>query len=527
MSIFDPLGFLTIITASAKILLSEVWRNNIMWDQTIPEELVVYWQNWLDGLCLAVKQRVPRCLTLNCAIIDRCEVHIFCDSSEAAFASVAYLVVKEKGSIQKYVSFITAKARVAPQRGLSIPRLESQGCLMGSRIMQSLKQELSLMIDDWIMWSDSKTALGWIRSVKRKYSTFVSHRIGEILDVTTISQWRWIPGKLNVADDATRGLTKPIISKRWFEGPDFLKKEKEDWPIEQNPSIDTEVEAKLAVGIVKEKVNPYSCVQINRFSKWERLLRAVAYVVKFIVKIQTDCQEKKSNLSLRSKSSKLAVMKYSSLHEKLLQVSVPSDFMLNQAEIILIKLIQFDEYEEDLRRLHNGLLISKHSKIFNLNPYLDEEGVIRLSGRIDAAPAFVTGDMKRPILLASKHYITYLISDKVHRLFQHKSKESVINYIRERFWIPKVRVHINTMNRNCYVCKFLSAKSTVSKMAELPQQRLAPNQPAFTFTGLDFFGPIEVTNGRRREKRWVLYLRVSAHGQYTWNWHTRWTQARQ
>lgn len=156
-------------------------------------------------------------------------------------------------------------------------------------------------------------------------------------------------------------------------------------------------------------------------------------------------------------------------------------------------------------------MISKHSKIFNLNPYLDEEGVIRLSGRIDAAPAFVTGDMKRPILLASKHHITYLISDKVHRLFQHKSKESVINYIRERFWIPKVRVHINTMIRNCNVCKFLSAKSTVPKMAELPQQRLAPNQPAFTFTGLDFFGPIEVTIGRRREKRWgVIFTCLSS-----------------
>jgi transposase InsO family protein len=39
-------------------------------------------------------------------------------------------------------------------------------------------------------------------------------------------------------------------------------------------------------------------------------------------------------------------------------------------------------------------------------------------------------------------------------------------------------------------------------MATLPNARLGAYQRPFTFTGVDYFGPLEVTIGRRHEKRW-------------------------
>lgn len=105
----------------------------------------------------------------------------------------------------------TTKARIAPLKSFSIPRLELHGLLMGSRMKITLLQELSFTIDDVILWSDSRTALCWIRSVNRNYSAFVSHRVGEILDATNVNQWKWIPGNLNVENDATRRFEIPFI----------------------------------------------------------------------------------------------------------------------------------------------------------------------------------------------------------------------------------------------------------------------------------------------------------------------------
>lgn len=64
----------------------------------------------------------------------------------------AYLVVGEEKSPEMNVSFITAKPRFNPSKGLSIPRLEIQGYLMGSRMKITFLQELSITTYDIIHW---------------------------------------------------------------------------------------------------------------------------------------------------------------------------------------------------------------------------------------------------------------------------------------------------------------------------------------------------------------------------------------
>lgn len=44
-------------------------------------------------------------------------------------------------------------------------------------------------------------------------------------------------------------------------------------------------------------------------------------------------------------------------------------------------------------------------------------------------------------------------------------------------------------------------------MSNLPYKRTGHNQPPITFTGINFFWPVVVTIGCRREKRWgVLFI---------------------
>lgn len=52
------------------------------------------------------------------------------------------------------------------------------------------------------------------------------------------------------------------------------------------------------------------------------------------------------------------------------------------------------------------------------------------------------------------------------------------------------------------MCKVSKAEPTYPQMARLPRARLSAHVAPFTFTGLDFFGPILVTVNRHKEKRY-------------------------
>lgn len=179
MSVFDPLGILAPFTLRAKILMQDVWRSGIGWDTKIKEEQHQGWLSWLKCLNKIGQCKIPRCYIPAKNQYIKTQMHVFCEASLKAFAVVAYLRTEaQNGEI--HISLITAKTRVSPVKPLTVPRLELQAALLGTRIAKSVEEEIEIKLDQRFFWSDSTTVLQWIRSEPRTRQMYVANRLGKI-----------------------------------------------------------------------------------------------------------------------------------------------------------------------------------------------------------------------------------------------------------------------------------------------------------------------------------------------------------
>lgn len=81
-----------------------------------------------------------------------------------------------------------------------------------------------------------------------------------------------------------------------------------------------------------------------------------------------------------------------------------------------------------------------------------------------------------------------------------------MNEVRQRFYIPTLRVMVEKVKRRCQECRNKRAKPSIPLMGELPPARLKTFTRPFSYIGMDYFGPMTVTVGRRVEKRWGVLI---------------------
>ena len=87
--LFDPLGFVEPITVKAKIMIQDLWKQNISWDEDLSNEQKEQWLTWIGDISSLISIEVPRPYFLT--NISEKQLHIFCDSSKLAYGAVAYL----------------------------------------------------------------------------------------------------------------------------------------------------------------------------------------------------------------------------------------------------------------------------------------------------------------------------------------------------------------------------------------------------------------------------------------------------
>ena len=158
----------------------------------------------------------------------------FCDSSSSAYCAVIYSRRETCSGV--YTNLLAAKTRVAPLKGLTIPRLELLSCLLLVELLGVVISTLNYVNTAEIFcWSDSEISLCWIRGVHKQWNPWVENRVVKIRNLRSPRDWYHVPGSLNPADVATRPISAKDLNcdSVWFMGPKFLYSTREHWPRDQ------------------------------------------------------------------------------------------------------------------------------------------------------------------------------------------------------------------------------------------------------------------------------------------------------
>ncbi|XP_055527903.1 uncharacterized protein LOC129720443 [Wyeomyia smithii] len=481
MTLFDPLGLLATFLIHGKILVQDLWREGIGWDEEVGENPFRDWCRWIKMFDFITDVRIPRCYFPDASVqtYNQAELHVFVDASLLAYACALYLrTTNSNGTPQ--CTLIAAKAKVAPLKPMTIPKLELQGCVLGTRLAKFVESNHSVTIGRKILWTDSSVALSWIRADPRNYRQFVANRVGEIQESTTGDEWRWVPSESNPADEATKWGTGPYFGNSlWYNGPEFLRCSENKWPRAADDVVNTTEEIRSSI-LFHKAWQPV--IEYRRFFKWERLLRSVAYALRFLY----------------------IYLKKGKRHGHLTQPE------LEAAEIEILRQVQMESYPDEVATLRKNQKlpkdkqepIEKSNLIYQLRPMLDEQGILRQNSRI-ATAKHINYNVRCPIILPRKHYCTGLLVEKYHRTYHHANAKTVVNEVRQLFVIPKLRTLVREVGRNCQWCKVRRAQPAVPPMAPLPFARLTVYDRPFSYVGLDYFGPLLIKQNRSTVKRWV------------------------
>ncbi|XP_011884088.1 PREDICTED: uncharacterized protein LOC105571229 [Vollenhovia emeryi] len=233
--IFDPLGLITPLLITGKIIVQRLWLLGTDWDEMLPDEPREAWENHYASLPRINELRVPRNV-VHAHSNGKFEIFGFGDASEKAYgACLCAVSIDEEG--RKHSHLICSKAKVAPLKTISLPRLELEAALLLSNLFATVEKAYGESIEAVKLWSDSTIVLGWINTQPNVLKTFVANRISKIQNITSKATWNHVPSEDNPADMLSRGITidRLIGDELWWHGPKWIR-EKNPWPMDmKNP----------------------------------------------------------------------------------------------------------------------------------------------------------------------------------------------------------------------------------------------------------------------------------------------------
>jgi len=172
--IFDPLGFLAPVLIKGKIFLQQMWAEKMDWDKPMPIALQTKWSAFYHSLEQLKVLAIPRKVIPN--LPRDIEVHGFCDASEEAYGACIYVRSLDGNGIWSS-RLLCSKTRVAPLKGMTIPRLELNGALLLTELVNKVSESWGFQLQSCQLWTDSVVVLSWINSQKTRLKSYVLNRI--------------------------------------------------------------------------------------------------------------------------------------------------------------------------------------------------------------------------------------------------------------------------------------------------------------------------------------------------------------
>ena len=467
--LFDPLGFLTPFTMTAKCLFQELWRLGLDWDEQVPESAQLTFTAWVTGLQELKSWEIPRNYTQGpWSDVCHLEIHGFGDASEKGYGACVYVRALKKDGTWS-CSLVISKAKVSPIKTVTLPRLELMGSLLTARLSVFVRKALKVPDVEIHCWTDSTVALGWIRGDPRKWKTFVCNRVTEIQELTPPSRWNHCPGVQNPADLTTRGILAAELmgSEVWLHGPQWLRSSGPSG--HEEPSEDLEDQSQVSDSVKCEMVsrqpvllshNLENVFQVTRWSSLEKSIRVVGWVSRFI-----------HNLRVPKKRRSPGDLSFSELAA---------------AKVLLIKSVQQEHYSAEREALQQGQSVRASSVIARLSPFLGSDGLLRMKGRLQRSE--LGYEEKHPVILPKCHLSLLLVRFQ-HQLLKHAGVDTLVVTMRNQFWIVGLRRLAKQVKRQCLSCQKVDAPVCKQQMAPFPEHRVT-RAPPFAVTGVDHTGPL-------------------------------------
>lgn len=323
-------------------------------------------------------------------------------------------------------------------------------------------------------WSDSTIALTWIKGEPYRWSQFVSNRVTKIQSLTKNFTWHHVSSSNNPADIVSRGAkVKELIGNQlWFYGPEFIKQDKLLWPSEPavgTKSIPEQRRRKIAL-VCTQYLESFSHHKyINNYNKF---LRILVYTRRFIIK----------------NSSKQPI----------------ASEEIEDALLFICRIIQHNFFTAEIKSLQQHNCVDKSSKIRQLTPFM-HNGLIRVGGRIKNSS--LPFSAKHPILLPTTHPFVTTIIRHHHQTNLHAGVQTLLNILREKFWIINGKNAAKSVIHNCILCYRFRPQISEQIIGNLPTDRVVKSC-AFEISGVDYCGPFLVTQQIRGRPPVKVYLAI-------------------